>query len=80
MKITIIHGQNHEGSTCMVARELAEKTVVLLGRDFERFGNLHEYYDPFSGEPALNLGFTNWNLLVLNMIAWLDGKECVNEF
>lgn len=25
MKITIIHGQNHEGSTCMVARELAEK-------------------------------------------------------
>ena len=62
------------------ARELAEKTVVLLGRDFERFGNLHEYYDPFSGEPVLNLGFTNWNLLVLNMIAWLDGKECVNEF
>ena len=25
MKITIIHGQDHEGSTCMVARELAEK-------------------------------------------------------
>lgn len=25
MKITIIHGQSHEGSTCMVARELANK-------------------------------------------------------
>ena len=25
MKIVMIHGQNHEGSTCMVARELAEK-------------------------------------------------------
>ena len=25
MKITIIHGQSHEGSTCMVARELADK-------------------------------------------------------
>ena len=25
MKILIIHGQSHEGSTCMVARELANK-------------------------------------------------------
>ena len=25
MKIVIIHGQSHEGSTCMVARELAGK-------------------------------------------------------
>ena len=25
MKIVIIHGQNHAGSTCMVARELARK-------------------------------------------------------
>ena len=25
MKITIIHGQSHEGNTCMVARELAQK-------------------------------------------------------
>ena len=28
------------------ARELAEKTILLLGRDFERFGALHEYYLP----------------------------------
>ena len=25
MKIVIIHGQTHEGSTCMVAREIARK-------------------------------------------------------
>ena len=25
MKIVIIHGQSHEGSTCMAARELASK-------------------------------------------------------
>ena len=25
MKISVIHGQSHEGSTCMVARELANK-------------------------------------------------------
>lgn len=62
------------------ARELAEKTVLLLGRDFERFGALHEYYLPDNGEPVLNKGFQNWNFLVLNMAAWLDGKPMVREF
>lgn len=57
------------------ARQLAEKTVVLLGRDFERFGALHEYYIPESGEPVLNKGFQNWNFLVINMIAWLEGRK-----
>ncbi len=62
------------------ARELAEKTVLLLGRDFERFGALHEYYLPDNGEPVLNKGFQNWNFLVLNMAAWLDGKTMITEF
>lgn len=40
MKTVIIHGQSHEGSTCMVARELAEKaggelTEFFLPRDFD---------------------------------------------
>ena len=62
------------------AIELAEKTILLLGRDFERFGALHEYYLPDNGEPVLNKGFQNWNFLVLNMAAWLDGKTTVTEF
>lgn len=62
------------------ARELAEKTILLLGRDYERFGALHEYYLPDNGEPVLNRGFQNWNLLVLNMAAWLEGKPVVTEF
>jgi len=53
---------------------------LLLGRDYERFGALHEYYLPDNGEPVLNKGFQNWNLLVLNMAAWLDGKPFVTEF
>lgn len=41
MKIVIIHGQSHEGSTCMVARELAGKVggetrEFFLPRDFDR--------------------------------------------
>jgi len=62
------------------AKELAEKTILLLGRDYERFGALHEYYMPDNGEPILNKGFQNWNLLVLNMAAWLDNKSVVSEF
>ena len=62
------------------AKELAEKTILLLGRDFERFGALHEYYLPDNGEPVLNKGFQNWNFLVLNMAAWLENKDVVTEF
>jgi hypothetical protein len=49
-------------------------------RDIERSGALHEYYQPDNGEPILNRGFQNWNYLVLNMIAWLEGKPCIQEF
>ncbi|MGI8908473.1 MAG: MGH1-like glycoside hydrolase domain-containing protein [Candidatus Sumerlaeaceae bacterium] len=62
------------------ARELAEKTIRLFGRDLERFGALHEYYQPENGEPILSRGFQNWNYLVLNMIEWMEGKEAVTEF
>ncbi|MDE5750337.1 MAG: glycoside hydrolase family 37, partial [Duncaniella sp.] len=62
------------------ARELAEKTVNLFGRDLETEGALHEYYDPDTGSPIINKGFQNWNYLVLNMIAWLEGRETVREF
>jgi putative isomerase len=62
------------------ARNLAEKTVRLFGRDIERFGALHEYYQPDNGEPILNRGFQNWNYLVLNMAAWLEDRPCVTEF
>ncbi|MDX2138812.1 MAG: trehalase family glycosidase [Chloroflexota bacterium] len=62
------------------ARHLAEATVRLFGRDVERFGAMHEYYQPENGEPILNRGFQNWNYLVLNMIAWLEGRTVVSEF
>jgi len=62
------------------AKELASRTIWLFGKDFEKNGALHEYYEPETGEPLLNIGFQNWNYLVLNMIAWLDGKPTVEEF
>ena len=51
-----------------------------MGRDNERFGALHEYYLPDNGEPVLNKGVQNWNLLVLNMAARPEGKEVAAEW
>jgi Mannosylglycerate hydrolase MGH1-like glycoside hydrolase domain len=62
------------------ARELAEKTVRLFGRDLEANGSLHEFYHPDSGEPIMTRGFQNWNFLVLNMIAYLEERTMVTEF
>ena len=62
------------------AKTLAEKTVQLFGRDIERNGCLHEFYHPDSGEPIMTPGFQNWNFLVLNMIAWLEGRKSAEEF
>lgn len=62
------------------AKDLACKTVKLFGRDFEENQALHEYYEPQTGEPLLNKGFQNWNFLVINMIAWLEGKPVIEEF
>ncbi len=49
------------------ARDICEKSVRLLERDIEKSGCMHEYYDPFTGEPVMNGGFINWNILALNM-------------
>lgn len=62
------------------ARELALRTVRLYGVDLKQCGELHEYYNPDTGEPIINPGFQNWNYLVLNMIAWLRGTHVVEEF
>ncbi|MGH7952554.1 MAG: MGH1-like glycoside hydrolase domain-containing protein [Limisphaerales bacterium] len=62
------------------ARKLVEKTIKLIGMDYEKSGTLHEYYLPENGEPVMNRGFQDWNYLVLNMIAWYQGKPCVEEF
>jgi Neutral trehalase len=56
------------------AEELCRNTVRLLGEDLEKTGTLHEYYVPSTGEPVMNGGFLNWNMLVVNMIEELKGK------
>ena len=54
------------------AVELANKTLLMFGADIEKNGEMHEYYNPDTGEGINNLGFQNWNLLSLNMIEWLN--------
>ena len=62
------------------AAKLAEKTITLFGKDLEACGELHEYYDPDTGEGVNNPGFQCWNLLVNNMIAEEEGRKAIREF
>lgn len=62
------------------AKELASKTIIMFGKDFEKNGTLHEYYQPENGMPILNPGFQNWNYLVINMLNWMDGGKVIAEF
>ncbi len=62
------------------ARQMAEKTISLFGEDLLKNGTLHEYYDPDTAAPIINPGFQNWNYLVLNMLAWVEGRNVVREF
>lgn len=62
------------------AEDLAHQTILLFGKDLEGCGEMHEYYDPDTGEGMNNPGFQNWNLLVNNMIAELEGRSVVREF
>lgn len=55
-------------------------TMLTQKGNIIRFGAMHEYYSPHSGEPVINLGFQNRNMLVLNMICWYEGKIYVEEF
>lgn len=50
------------------ATELCQNSLKLLGEDLKKTGSMHEYYNPFTGEPIMNGGFINWNVLALNMV------------
>ncbi len=49
------------------AERIAEQSLHLLSEDLEKTGCLHEFYSPLTGDPIMNGGFINWNLLVLTM-------------
>ena len=56
------------------AETICAGTLRLLGKDLEQTGALHEYYNPINGQPVMNGGFINWNILALNMADELRGK------
>lgn len=60
--------------------ELARRTLDLLDKDYAENGAFHEYYDPESGAGVFNKGFSSWNLLAFNMLAYFEGEEVIEEF
>ena len=51
-----------------LAKELAEKTILVLGQDIEKQGKFSEYYDSETGIGLNNPGVQSWNFLVLCML------------
>ncbi len=49
------------------AKTLCQNSLKLLGEDLKKNDCMHEYYDPYTGEPVMNGGFINWNLLAVTM-------------
>lgn len=62
------------------AERLCNQTIDLLGRDLEKTGTMHEFYHPQTGEPILNGGFLNWNMLAINMIDESNGAAPMLDF
>ncbi len=59
---------------------LAKATLELLNNDFLSNGAFHEYYDGDTGKGLFNKGFSSWNLLAFNMMAYFENKEVIEEF
>ena len=55
-----------------LAKDIAIKTINLLGKDLETNKQFHEYYDGETGLGVRGLGFQSWNFLVLRMINDLE--------
>ena len=62
------------------AKSLAETLITVFGKDIESCGEMHEYYHCDTGEGIHGQGFQSWNLLINNMIAWLEGRDAIQEF
>lgn len=62
------------------AKSLARKTVRLFAQDLANNGAFHEYYHPDTGEGVFNKDFLSWNMLVANMLAYLEHRPTVTEF
>ena len=54
------------------AKKIAEITVELFGKDIEKTGELHEFYDPETGDTVFDKGFQSWNLFAVEMADWLN--------
>jgi putative isomerase len=45
----------------------------------QKTGTLHEFYNPFTGEPIMNPDFFNWNMLAVVMADEEYGKTSVGS-
>jgi putative isomerase len=63
----MMHGLMNYGFQSQ-SRELAQKTVALLVKDFHSSGGMNECYNPETGATAAGGKFLSWNLLAEHMV------------
>lgn len=51
-----------------LAKDIAIKTINLLGDDLAKNGDFHEYYNSETGAGVRGKGFQSWNFLVIHLI------------
>lgn len=56
------------------AEKIAGGSLKLLADDLRQSGSIHEYYSPLDGQPIMNGGFINWNILALTMVKELEAE------
>ena len=62
-----------------IAEELRRKTVLLLEKNLEKYGDMFESYHPDTGEPNLFPGFLSWNLLAIELCGHSNPEGSLNE-
>ena len=62
-----------------IAEELRRKTVLLLEKNLEKYGDMFESYHPDTGEPNLFPGFLSWDLLAIELCGHSNPEGSLNE-
>jgi hypothetical protein len=58
-----------------LAQLICRGTLMLLARDLQQSGTMHECYDADTGAPLWASGFLSWNALGLGMWRWLERRS-----
>ncbi len=66
IKVLFMNGYSGE------AKHYLYKTIQMFENDIINNGSMSEYYNPDNGNPIMNHGFMNWNLLMIELLNYVE--------